>query len=385
MKYIGVMSFMFCCCSAVAASIEDVTAVQRYPWNDIVDITYTVVGDIDGFAYTNGLLTAIKVTATDKDSGESYVAAHLQGETNLTAGVHSIRWNLDDDAVKLKSSNVVFTVSCETEEATYCVIDLSGGTNATNYAVTYMNEIPDGSWSDEYKTDKLVLKRINPGTFIMGSNQTNELHRITLTKPFYMGVFEVTQTQWLQVMGSWPNSYPGSRYGANNAYPACGINYFSIRGGNWPTSSEVASGTFISKLQTKTGLSFDLPTEAQWEYACRAGTTTAFSFGDSADGDYMWYSINANSSTHKVGTKNPNPWGLYDMHGNVMEWNLDWYEGTLIYGYDPKGSSNGSHRVVRGGTWLGEDGKQCSSFFRNSYIPSYYENSIGFRLSVTIQ
>ena len=141
-----------------------------------------------------------------------------------------------------------------------------------------------------------------------------------------------------------------------------------INGAKWPTSSAVDSTSFMGKLRARTGLNFDLPTEAQWEYACRAGTATTFSYGDSEDGDYMWYKSNSTGSQHEVGAKQPNSWGLYDMHGNVNELCLDWF-GTLPGGTDPKGPSSGSWRVLRGGVWY-VYADNCTSSFRNSIGPS---------------
>ena len=131
------------------------------------------------------------------------------------------------------------------------------------------------------------------------------------------------------------------------------VSYDAIRGGGngagWPASSAVDDSSFLGALRLKSGLgALDLPTEAQWEYACRAGTTTKYSYGDTADGNYMWYKDNAMNQTHSVGTKPPNDWGLYDMHGNVIEWCLDWlWLGGLSGGVDPRGSSSGSDRARR--------------------------------------
>ena len=157
----------------------------------------------------------------------------------------------------------------------------------------------------------------------------------------------------------------------------------SSAGAGWPSSSAVDASSFLGKLRVRTGLDFDLPTEAQWEYACRAGTTTTYSYGDSAKGSYMLYSSNSSSKSHEVGTKSPNPWGLYDMHGNVAEWCLDWYASSLTGGTDPKGSSSGSSRVNRGGGW-GYGASYCASSIRNYLIPSSEYNVIGFRLVRTL-
>ena len=263
--------------------------------------------------------------------------------------------------------------------ATYCVIDLSAGANASSYPVTYLAEPPSGGFNvDAYKTTKLVLKRIEAGSFIMGSNQTNESHRVTLTKPFYMGLFEVTQKQWQLVTGSNPS------YFSDDKRPVEKVSYNAIRGSSngaqWPSSNAVDSSSFLGKLRARTGLDFDLPTEAQWEYACRAGTTTTYSYGNSASGNYMWYSSNSSDQTHEVGTKSPNPWGLYDMHGNVWEWCLDRHNNTLSYGTDPKGPSSGSRRVSRGGGWS-DSASFCTSSGRSTDDPSGASDSIGFRLS----
>ena len=216
----------------------------------------------------------------------------------------------------------------------------------------------------------------------MGSDQTCENHRVTLTKPFYIGVFEVTQRQWELVMGSWPDRSPRSFYGYGETYPAYNISYDDIRGSSlgaqWPASSAVDTLSFLGRLRAKTGLNLDLPTEAQWEYACRAGTTTTYYWGDAMDGAYAWYSGNSGSKTHPVGTKLPNAWGLYDMSGNVWEWCRDW-SGTLAYGTDPKGSASGSYRVERGGNWI-YNADNCASSHRTGGSPSNRVDYLGFRL-----
>ena len=364
--------------SPAAPAITGVTAQQRYPWNGKVDITYTVSGDIASEAHAQAAIPLIKVTATDRDTGMSYTATSISGDTGLAAGTHAFVWDLDAQGLSLQSTNVVFSVSCETTPATYCVIDLSAGANATSYPVTYLASPPSGGFNvDAYKTTKLVLKRIEAGSFIMGSTQTDESHRVTLTKPFFLGLFEVTQKQYLLVTGSDPSNFSGVKK------PVEQVSYNDIRGSSngakWPASNAVDADSFLGKLRARTGLDFDLPTEAQWEYACRAGTTTTYSYGNSENGNYMWYKSNSSSQPREVGMKSPNPWGLYDMHGNVWEWCLDRY-GTLSYGTDPKGSSSGSYRVIRGGSW-NFDASDCTSSSRSYLNPSYGFNNYGFRLS----
>ena len=371
---------------AATPTITGVTAQQRYPWNGKVDISYTVTGDIAAEAKQRAVFTSLKVTAIDKVSNNTYTATQLSGDTALTAGTHKFVWDLDAEGLTFKSADVVFKVSCETTPATYCVIDLSAGANATSYPVTYLAAPPSGGFNvDAYKTTKLVLKRLEAGTFIMGDDQTDESHRVTLTKPFFCGLFEVTQKQYELVTGSNPCS--STSYGKGNTYPVHYVSYNMIRGtsdgAKWPSSSAVDSSSFMGKLRARTGLDFDLPTEAQWEYACRAGTTTTYYWGNSMDGNYAWYTSNSGGMSHPVGGKTANTWGLYDMNGNVWELCLDWYSSSLSYGTDPKGSSSGSYRVTRGGCWYDSAGG-CASSNRGRNYPSNVSVYDGFRLVRTL-
>ena len=263
-------------------------------------------------------------------------------------------------------------------KASYCVVDLSAGVDASSYPVTYLAEPPSHGFNvDEYKTTKLVLKRIEAGSYKMGGSIN-----VTLTKPFFIGLFEVTQKQWSLVTGDNPSRFSGDKR------PVEKVSYNAIRGlsegANWPASSAVDSSSFLGMLRARTGLNFDLPTEAQWEYACRAGTTTIYSYGNSADGNYMWYDDNSSSQTHEVGTKKPNPWGLYDMHGNVWEWCRDWYADNPSGGSNPQGFSSGSSRVLRGGSKY-RDASYCTSSNRGDNSPSRKDrDDFGFRLAMTI-
>ena len=376
------MAIMLATSALAAPSITGVTAQQRYPWNGKVDIAYTVSGDIAAAAKEQALIASLKVTATDRDAGRIYTTLSLAGDTGLGNGTHKCVWDMSEHGLSFKSTNVVFSVSCETTPATYCVIDLSAGSSASSYPITYLAEPPSGGFNtEEYKTTKLVLKRIEVGTFIMGEDQSDESHRVTLTKPFYMGLFEMTQKHYELVTGSNPSNFSGDKL------PVEKVSYNAIRGSSngslWPASNSVDSSSFLGKLRARTGLDFDLPTEAQWEYACRAGTTTTYSYGNSVDGSYMWHRDNSSSKTHEVGTKQPNPWGLYDMHGNVWEFCLDWYNSTLSYGPDPRGSSSGSSRVPRGGSWDWSASSSTSSY-RKSNLPSTAYYDLGFRLARTL-
>jgi len=223
-------------------------------------------------------------------------------------------------------------------------------------------------------TMKMVL--IPAGKFMMGSPDSAQgridfevpQHEVILSKPFYMGVTEVTQAQYQAVMGKNPSEFKG----ATNPVETV----------SWNDATE-----FCKKLSEKTRQAVRLPTEAEWEYACRAGTQTAFSFGDdlSALGDYAWWDGNSDKTTHPVGQKKPNSWGLYDMHGNVWEGCADWY-GEYPKGpaTDPSGPATGDRRVLRGGAWdlNVTGGLRCAC--RGNGAPSSRGNYVGFRCAVTL-
>ena len=192
-------------------------------------------------------------------------------------------------------------------------------------------------------------------------------HMVTITRPYYMGIYEVTQEQWKAVMGTSPSSF-----GYNATYPVESV--------NWEDCQK-----FIARINTMGIGTFRLPTEAEWEYACRAGSTTRFPWGDDPGygqiGQYAWYYSNSNSTTHPVGQKKPNGWGLYDMHGNVWEWCSDWYETPYGVGHvsDPQGPTTGSYRVFRGGAWIYVL-LYCRSANRNYVTPASSYYYLGFRL-----
>lgn len=290
------------------------------------------------------------------------------------------------------SDTATVTVTADSGPAgDYLVIDLSAGPSASSYPVSYLSAIPPGGWTDEYKTTKLVLRRIPAGTFTMGSPAGEQgrysveaQRQVTLTKDFYIGVFQVTQKQWERVMGYWPSYFNNVTY--RDSRPLEQRSWNDIRGGTWP-GGQAASGTFMQRISDRTGLSFDLPTEAQWEYACRAGTTTALNSGKnltntgscpnmSEVGRY-WFNGGSGFSqggstavgTAKVGSYVPNAWGLYDMHGNVWEWCLDWYAASPQGTIDPVGAASGSNRVRRGGGCY-SNARYCRSATRRSVTPS---------------
>ncbi len=233
--------------------------------------------------------------------------------------------------------------------------------------------------SKEASTKKNGMKfvLIPAGKFVMGSppdqpgRKDNEgQHEVNISKSFYLQTTEVTQGQWKRVMGDNPSKF-------KDCGDDCPVETVS-----WDDTRK-----FIQKLNELDGsVKCRLPTEAEWEYACRAGTSTIFSFGDDEGklGEFAWYKDNSKKRTHPVAQKEPNPWGLYDMHGNVFEWvEDDWhasYKGTPTDGsawiYEPRGSS----RVMRGGSW-DFDARFCQSAARNGVVPGNRDGIIGFRVA----
>ena len=274
-----------------------------------------------------------------------------------------------------ETSGAVVNLYAVWKSALYMVIDLSSGASSSSYPVSYLDAVPSGGWGNTYKTTKLVLRRCEAGSFKMGGS-----YNVTLTKPFYIGIFEVTQKQYKSIMGSTVGQVGGDKL------PAEYVSYNTLRGSTngakWPTSTNVDGSSFFGKLRNRAGLNFDLPTEAQWEYACRAGTTSSFNNGGNAESDMKKlgrYNNNVSDSNGTFGLESytivgsylPNAWGMYDMHGNVWEWVLDYY-GNLSSSTDPKGANSGK-RVVRGGSWS-RGANQCMSSYRNS-MPDYYQFS----------
>jgi len=211
----------------------------------------------------------------------------------------------------------------------------------------------------------MKLVRIRPGKFMMGGEEGQ--HEVTLSKPFYVGVTEVTQEQYQAVMGTNPSSFKGATNPVDSV--------------SWNDATE-----FCKKLSEKSRQAVRLPTEAEWEYACRAGSKTKFCFGDADEGlgDYAWYLDNSGDMMHPVGQKKPNAWCLYDMHGNAWEWCADGYgdypDGAVT---DPQGAASGSRRVLRGGSWYCVT-DNCRAAYRRGGGPDYRGNRSGFRVVVPV-
>jgi formylglycine-generating enzyme required for sulfatase activity len=222
---------------------------------------------------------------------------------------------------------------------------------------------------------RMEMVYVKPGVFVMGGKEAPTMdwqrderpsHKVEITRGFYIGKYEVTQAQWETVMGSNPSHWKG---------PDLPVEMVS-----WEDCQN-----FMKRLNENTkyqlkGHVIALPTEAQWEYACRAGTTTRWSFGDNetAMGEHGWYNSNSGGQTHPVGQKKANPWGLFDMHGNVWEWCQDSCRSYGGDARDPEGPISGQERCRRGGSWF-DSPIPCRSTFRNDGLPTHRDMSKGFR------
>ena len=357
----------------------DITLTATYP---LIYYPLTVTGGTGGGSYTNGHV--VEITAQATLSGGQHVFDGWAGDTYILDNALAPTTT----ATIAVAANLTATYRPVAVEArTYLIVDLQSG------GVTYTDERPVGGWGAADKQERMVFRKVAPGQFTMGDtrNSLATPHQVTLTEAFYLGIYQVTQAQWYYIQN---NQYPDSIFSGpgRDMRPVENVSYADLRGSDngakWPTGSGVDSGSFIAAMRAKTGtvFAFDLPTEAQWEYACRAGSTTAYFFGDT-DGmllNYAWYAMSGVAMPQEVGLKTPNAWDLYDMHGNVNEWCLDGYTGD--YGTaaqtNPKGGANGTARMIRGGDYF-RNSTYCQSAERQGQWSTNRAYNVGFRLAWT--
>ena len=237
--------------------------------------------------------------------------------------------------------------------------------------------------------DSIVFVQIPAGTFTMGSTEEQRAaliaqkawtrfencelpaHAVTITKPFLIGQCEVTQKQWETVMGKNPSAFKGENL------PVESVSWEDVQ-------------AFLKKLNEKGGGKYRLPTEAEWEYCCWAGSTNFYGLGKEGAlvttnnlAQSAWYRANAENKTHEVGRKFPNAWGLYDLHGNVWEWCQDWYAADYYARSprtDPLNTAPSTERVMRGGSWFLE-APNLRAAFRSGNLPGFKSQYVGFRLA----
>ena len=395
MKKLIVIASAFVAVAAEAAiSITGVTARQRWPWNSLVDVDFTISGAAVGEAF------AIDINA-EYAGGDKKLAAYTYTTEPIVAGsaTHRITWNMGADYPNFRADDLRVSVTATPFSSTtpvYMVIDLSGGKDATTYPVRYTTTPPahvQGAANEPCQTSEMWFRRIKAGSFKFCSSDTRPdgYFKVNLTKDFYLGIFECTQQQWANITGEWTSKFSNEEYRASR--PADEVRSSStLCGYQSPTyeryTTSPSASSFIGKMRSRTGLStFSLPTEAQWEYASRCGYDGTRNPSYVIDASHACYArtdsgidyANADISvgTTYVGSYDPNPWGLYDIFGNAWEMTMDYsvsdskltsdlqsyyaslmdpvpdpVSATTVVATDPCGMTTGSYkRVIRGGAW----------------------------------
>lgn len=377
-------------CAAIAAealTVTDVTARQRWPWNNLVDVDFTING-VSGEAYY------IDISATAAGGEKKLCATSFTTEPIAATGRNRIVWDLGTDYPNFKADDLSVTVTAtpfSDSTPLYLVVDISGGTAAAKWPVRYTTTAPThtAGVNDPCKTTELWLKRVKAGTFTAGngdglSNRYSQ-HICTLTQDYYLGVFSLTQAQSYNISGDYYSNFTNEDYRATR--PADSVPYKSFRDPYFETTTpDVAlTGGIMKNLRDRTGLKFDLPSVWQWEYACQAGTglgryqDATFRSSENAipaDGDENYNNDNRGDWPEEYGTSyvdryNPNPWGFYGMLGNIWEYCINCPQ-TIVYGEtytNPMGNStagtDGAHiRQRKSGSW------KYTNAFCYSYINS---------------
>lgn len=435
------------------ATISNVTLRQRWPWGREVDVYYTLTG----------ASSPIAVRPTFTVGGEPLAVADsaLGGDrVGLVSGLHHLVWTPSDtdfaDRAKLLDVRVALTPA---PMPLYAIYDLTDAGKPKNPTYVFEDDLRAGKWGTwqenpydyinsviwtgvnadiAYKTDKLVLRYVHPttdpmwvahagvdtylmgtpadtpngeggmsdGTMVYNVPDCSPQQTVKLTKGFWLGVFELTQQQYAHVTGLWPSWFRNEAYRATR--PVESVPFSTMRGSvaagfNWPIDGhKVAADSCLGKLRARTGATFDLPTEAQWEYACRAGST-GVRYGEIKEVGRSWFQswggydspdAGTGSGTAAVGTYKPNAWGFYDMLGNVSEFCLNaksTYAVAAVAGTDPVGDrvtgDEKAKRVIRGGeyyNYIGMSTAPCRRFSEGSAAKLYQSSYYGFRVCLPI-
>ena len=322
---------------ASALTVSDVSVATRWPWNGYVDVSFSVSGtDANTFYRTEASATGNGVERVAKTFISSPIVS--------TDGNYRVTWNFGADWPNTVFSNQTMNVTISPladDDPVYLVIDISGGKNATSYPHRYTYTPPDVS-DDTCKTSEIWFRRCPAGAYTMGyGTAANRLcypeHGVVLTRPFYLGVFELTQQQYYNLEGTWPSYFSNVAYRATR--PLEEVSFVDFRGANdansWYADNSNLPDSPLSRFRNKTGFATaDFPTEAQWEYACRAGTTGEYYLAEITQGNFQKYGRNRTNKsvtgvtgdtapdiggTAEVGSFPANNWGFYDMYGNVGE------------------------------------------------------------------
>ena len=392
-----------------------VSVVPQMPWGKCVDVWVTL-SDVKAETEYRVKLTA---SYAGCPVGGLVAQSLLTDPVVKGAGRHRLVWDLAQDAPGLMADDFVVTAEVLPFTATddvFRVIDLSAGPEAASYPSRYSFAAPDLA-DDTCRTTELWLKRVPAGTFTMGSGtgsaKTIAAHSVRLTKPFYMAVFPTTQKQWERVMGDWPSYFTNETCRAGR--PVEQVSFARVRGHAGWYSGNASPGldTFVGRLRVKSGIAgVELPSEAQWEYVCRAGTTGEYYFNGQPE-DAISYARTAGwhgestddrnqdltKGTAKVGSYPANPWGFYDFYGNVCQlvpdgakqsnWTGLTFSAALTE--DPRWAFADDESVVfsgirRGSSWREVPGTVSSSCRRwTQYLNNDGEKEFGFRICVNVE
>lgn len=415
-----VFGMLFCALGAQAATFRVDAVKQRYPWNGKVDIDYTVTYAADE-ADLDPLANRLEAVATDLAATPAQsvrLTAFSAQPLPLSAGTHRVTWDARKDGVTSVSDKVKLELALVRIPTApkYLVVDLASGCTSARLPVTFLDEEPAGGFNtDEYKTEKLVLRLVAPGGFMMGSPATEpgrvagveDAHAVLLTKPYYLGLFELTRGQAFRIAGHLGVYI--DHYAQGETLPLAQASARTLRGGSAKDMATPAAASIVGQLRAKTGFAFDLPTEAQWEYACRAGTTTPYSDGadctsladctvrmadlgrskaniDDPRGVFYFPAGDTRAARAcPVGCYAPNAWGFHDMHGNVWELTRDCYEpGLAARGLflDPV-CTTGWGQAAKGGGFSSVPDR-CRSAARTDISLTGEFNYLGCRLALTL-
>ena len=392
------------CCTA-EITVSDVTIAQN-PLTRLVTVDYTLGGEpaiVTVDFLTNG------VSIGEQNFRNVYGDVNRLVSTNGTRRIcwrPDLSWTGHSIADEIVTAKVSAWPTNDPPDYMVVALDTTTPLSPVSYYVS-TNALPDGGLAnDVYRTSRIVMRRIHAAgvRWLMGNDASgaaaNETpHYVTLSDDYYIGIYEVTQEQYRRMTGASALGGAFTGYADSAVRPRSQLNYNTIRGSGLGNDHTVGSSSAIKKIRDLTDIDFDLPTDAQWEYACRAGTTGALYSGDPFSNAncqklgwvYGNSAVDGTRQTHTAGTKPPNGWGLYDMIGNVREWCLDWYVADLGTEdvSDPMGPETGSNRVLRGGDYATSPSTTPSArmSYRQNDIPNRsasQASAFGFRLMCPI-